>query len=512
MLQILIILPLLFLFIISLIPRRFLILIKYLSIIFSSFIFFFSIFLYFYFDVYLKFDNSFLYSALKSNYIPKNIKWFSFDLQFIYFFNFVDGINFIIGVDAISILFIILTTLLFPLCFLLNWESVKYRYKDFTLLLFLLEFFLLNVFSSLDLFFFYIFFESVLIPMFFIIGVWGSRQRKIHAVYQFFFYTFFGSVFMLLSILFIYLHIGSTCFFFIKNFNFTENRQLLVWLGLFIGFAIKVPMIPFHIWLPEAHVEAPTTGSILLAGILLKLGTYGFLRFLIPLFPYALKFFTPLIFVICLISIIYGSFCTIRQNDLKKIIAYSSIVHMNFAIIGLFTNNIEGIFGSFFLMISHGIVSGALFFCIGVIYDRYHTRILYYYGGLVQVMPIFSVIFLIFILSNMGFPGTSGFVGEILILIGIFSVNFKVALLLSFSMVFSAVYSLWLYNRVIFGEIKNFFFLKKKKFFKIWFLKFSDLTKREFFIVLPLIFLNFLLGIYPNIIFNFSIFSILNLI
>lgn len=512
MLLFLIFLPFISLLFLIFIPRRFLNLIKILSLSFSLFIFFYSVILFFLFNTYRKYNKKFLISLIDPNQKLKEKFFFSNDIEFTNYFSFFDGVNYTIGVDAISLLFIILTTLLFPLCFLLNWESVKYRFKDFAILLFLLEFFLINVFSCFDLFFFYIFFESVLIPMFFIIGIWGSRQRKIHAVYQFFLYTFFGSVFMLMSIIVIYLHIGSTFIPLIKNFSFSDNRQLLIWFGLFLGFSIKVPMIPFHIWLPEAHVEAPTTGSILLAGILLKLGTYGFMRLLIPLFPYALKFFTPFVFVICLISIIYGSFSTIRQVDLKKIIAYSSIVHMNFCIIGLFTNNIEGLFGSFFLMISHGIVSGALFFCIGILYDRYHTRILYYYGGLVQVMPIFSVIFLIFILSNMGFPGTSGFIGEILVLISIFSINFKVALIIATSMVFSAIYSLWLYNRVIFGEIKNIFLLKNIFYFKSWFKKFSDITKREFMIAFPLLFFNFILGIYPNIIFNFSYFSILSLL
>lgn len=511
MLIFLILLPFFSLLFLFIIPRKFLNLIKILSLSFSLFIFFFSLFLYFFYDPFFRFNYKYLLTITKKDFIFKN-DYLEIDTQFKSLFIFLDGINYYIGVDAISLLFIILTTLLFPLCFLLNWESVKYRFKDFAILLFLLEFFLINVFSCLDLFFFYIFFESVLIPMFFIIGIWGSRQRKIHAVYQFFLYTFFGSLFMLISIIVIYLHIGTTTIFFIENSHFSDYRQLLIWFGLFLGFSIKVPMIPFHIWLPEAHVEAPTTGSILLAGILLKLGTYGFMRFLIPLFPYALKFFTPFVFIICLISIIYGSFGTIRQIDLKKIIAYSSVVHMNFCIIGLFTNSIEGIFGSFFLMISHGIVSGALFFCIGVLYDRYHTRILYYYGGLVQVMPIFSVIFLIFILSNMGFPGTSGFIGEILVLIAIFSVNFKIAFLISTSMVFSAIYSLWLYNRIIFGEIKNFFILKDDFYFKKWFKKFADITKREFFIILPLILLNFILGFYPNLVFNISYFSILNLL
>lgn len=473
------------------IPKKNVILIKQISLILSFVIFIYCIYLFFLLDhLYVGFQ-------FKETY---------------YFFN---GLTFSLGVDGISIFFLLLTAILFPICFIVNWESVKYRSKDFCLMLLLLEFFLLNVFLSLDLFFFYIFFEGVLIPMFFIIGIWGSRQRKIHAVYQFFLYTFFGSILMLFSIFIIYLHVGSTHLELIKETAFSEQRQLLLWLCFFIAFAIKVPMIPFHIWLPEAHVEAPTSGSILLAGILLKLGTYGFIRFLITLFPYANAFFTPLVIVICLFGVIYGSFGTIRQVDLKKIIAYSSVVHMNFAIIGLFSKNLEGVQGSFFLMISHGIISGALFLCIGILYDRYHTRILYYYGGLVNVMPIFSVIFLVFILSNMGFPGTSGFVGEILVLISFFSFNPKVAILLATSMVFSAVYSLWLYNRVIFGEIKSFFFIPANSslgVIKKWFGCFSDITRREFFALLPFFVLNIILGIYPNAIFNTSYFCFVDTI
>lgn len=477
-------------FIIFFIPKKYILLIKQISLILSFIIFFYCICIFFFLDP--------LYIG------------FQFKVTF-FFFN---GLTFSLGVDGISIFFLLLTSLLFPICFLVNWESIKYRSKDFTLMLLLLEFFLLNVFLSLDIFFFYIFFEGVLIPMFFIIGIWGSRQRKIHAVYQFFFYTFFGSILMLFSIFLIYLHVGSTHFEIIKETFFTEQRQLFLWLCFFIAFAIKVPMFPFHIWLPEAHVEAPTSGSILLAGILLKLGTYGFIRFLLTFFPYANDFFTPLVIVFCLFGIIYGSFATIRQVDLKKIIAYSSVVHMNFAIIGLFSKNLEGLQGSYFLMISHGIISGALFLCIGILYDRYHTRILYYYGGLVNVMPIFSIIFLVFILSNMGFPGTSGFVGEILVLVAFFSFNAKIALILSLSMIFSAIYSLWLYNRVIFGEIKNFFLILNFSFgfIKKWFGKFSDITRREFFCLFPLFFLNLVLGIYPNIIFNNTYFCFISIL
>ena len=486
MLKNLILLPLISFFIITFVPKKKINLIKKISLFLSILTFFYSVLLLLNFNINFHF------------------------MQFKYFIRYAPGIEFNIGIDGISIFFIILTALLISISLLVNWESVKYRSKDFTLILFTLEFLIFNIFSSLDIFFFYIFFEGVLIPMFLMIGIWGSRQRKIHAVYQFFFYTFFGSILMLISFLIIYLHVGSTNIEIIKITEFSNNRQLILWLGFFIAFAIKVPMIPFHIWLPEAHVEAPTTGSILLAGILLKLGTYGFMRFLIPLFPYATKYFTPLIILICILSILYGSFSTIRQIDLKKIIAYSSIVHMNFAIIGLFCNNIIGYQGSLFLMISHGIISSALFFCIGIIYDRYHTRVLYYYGGLVQIMPIFSTIFLIFTLSNMGFPGTSGFIGEILILISIFSFNNKIALILAFSMIFSAIYSIWLYNRLIFGEIKNYNKIWNNKIFYFkWFKKFSDINKREFFIIFPLFFLNLLLGIYPNLIFNVTYSSII---
>ena len=489
MLENLIILPFLSFLVISLIPKNKINLIKQLSLSFSLIIFFYSL------------------------VILDSIQFNLLDYKYYLNINYIFNIQYIIGLDFISAFLIVLMTILVPMCILTNWESIKYRFKDFTLILFLLEFLVINLFLSLDIVFFYIFFEAVLIPMFLMIGIWGSRQRKIHAVYQFFFYTFFGSIFMLLALIIIYLHVGSTYINYVKFVEFSDNRQLLLWLCFFIAFAIKVPMIPFHIWLPEAHVEAPTSGSILLAGILLKLGTYGFLRFLIPLFPYGYFYFKPLVFLLCIISIIYGSFATIRQIDLKKIIAYSSVVHMNFTIIGLFTDSLIGLQGSYFSMISHGIISGSLFFCIGMLYDRYHTRLLYYYGGLVQFMPIFASIFFIFILSNMGFPGTSGFVGEILILVSVFNINSKIGFLICFSMVFASIYSIWLFNRVIFGELKNYnFLINNKLFFKKWFFKFSDINKREFFILLPMVFLNFLLGLYPNLIFNLVELNLLNIL
>lgn len=322
--------------------------------------------------------------------------------------------------------------------------------------------------------------------MFIIIGVWGSRQRKIHAAYQFFFYTLFGSILMLLGIISIYSEIGTTDIQILSQVEFSNSRQLILWLAFFCSFAVKVPMLPVHIWLPEAHVEAPTAGSVILAGILLKLGTYGIVRFMIPMFPYAMTYFTPLVFTMCVIGIIYSAATTIRQIDLKKIIAYSSVAHMNFALLGLFTNNTQGLEGSLFFMLGHGVVSSALFLCIGMLYDRYHTRNLLYYGGIVQVMPIFSIFFLIFTLANLGLPGMVNFVGEFLVLIGTWRVNTTVIFLASAGMILGAVYAIWFYNRLTFGPIR-FYSLQK----------FIDLTRREFFVLLPLVLLVFLMGIYP---------------
>ncbi len=422
---------------------------------------------------------------------------FIYHLPWTPFFN----IYYSIGLDGISIFFVVLTALLIPFCILISWYSIKYRVKEFLIMLLLTELLLINVFSVLDLFFFYIFFESVLIPMFVIVGVWGSRQRKIHAAYQFFFYTLLGSILMLLGIIVIYFHTGTTDIQILSYSNFSEYRQLFLWLAFFASFSVKVPMVPFHIWLPEAHVEAPTAGSVILAGILLKLGTYGIIRFMLPFFPYATLYFTPLVMTMCVIGIIYSSLTTIRQIDLKKIIAYSSVAHMNFALLGLFTNNSLGIEGSLYLMLGHGIVSSALFLCIGVVYDRYHTRNILYYGGLVTVMPIFSVFFLMFTLANIGLPGTINFIGEFLVLIGIFQVNTLACFFASMSMVLGAVYSIWLYNRLIFGKIKI-----------NTFLIFKDLTRREFFLFLPLVIFTIIFGVYPSIILNTFTMSINNYI
>jgi NADH-ubiquinone oxidoreductase chain 4 len=306
--------------------------------------------------------------------------------------------------------------------------------------------------------------------MFILIGVWGSRQRKIHAVYQLFFYTLIGSLFMLLGILTIYSHIQTTDVRILSNTNFSFYRQLFLWGSFFLAFSVKVPLFPFHIWLPEAHVEAPTVGSVILAGVLLKLGAYGLFRFVIPLFADATYFFLPLLYTLCLLGIIYTCCSTVRQVDLKKIIAYASVSHMSFVILGLFTSTIQGVAGSIFLMLSHGIVSSGLFFLIGCLYDRYKTRVLRYYTGLVHTMPVFSFLFFFLILSNISFPGTSSFIGEFLVLVGLFENNFFAAFVATFSIILTAVYSIWLFNRVVFGSYLPLHCVG---------LKFSDLSKKE---------------------------------
>ena len=323
--------------------------------------------------------------------------------------------------------------------------------------------------------------------MFLIIGIWGSRERKIKASYFFFIYTLLGSLVMLLGILLILFETGTTNFLTLTSYKFSFDRQLLLWLMFFVSFAVKLPIVPFHIWLPEAHVEAPTVGSVILAGVLLKLGIYGLVRFSFVLFPYANTYFTPFVYMISIISILYSSLTTIRQIDLKRIIAYSSVAHMNFGLLGLFSNTIQGLSGGLFMSISHGFVASALFLCIGVLYDRHHTRLLKYYSGLTLVMPIFSFIFLFFSLSNLGLPGTSSFVGELLILLGSFSQNWLVSLLGTSGIFFGSLYSIWLYNRVCFGNLKI-------QYNSIY----IDISKREFCIFFPFIFMVLLLGLVPS--------------
>lgn len=462
----LLILIFIFIVIIIFIPSYKIQLIKLLSLIFSLIIFISSLFLWIF---YVNYNYNFEFSL--------NLPWMNF-------FN----IFYSIGIDGISIFFVLLTTFLIPLCILVSWNSVLYKLKEYLILLLIIEFLLINVFVVKDLFLFYIFFEGILIPMFLLIGIWGSRQRKIHAAYQFFFYTLLGSIIMLIGIIYIYNKIGSTDVLILINYNFDEFTQLFLWISFFCSFAVKVPMLPVHIWLPEAHVEAPTAGSVILAGVLLKLGTYGIMRFMIPMFPFANSYFTPLVLTMAVVSIIYSSCTTIRQIDLKKIIAYSSVAHMNFALLGLFSNNIQGYEGSLYLMLGHGIVSSGLFLSIGVLYERYHTRNILYYGGLIYTMPIFSIIFLLFTLANISIPGTVNFIGEFLIMLGIFTTNTTATFISSLSIVLGAVYAIWLYNRLIFGSIR----LNRLNIFK-------DLTRREFFLFLPLIFSLFFMGIYPKI-------------
>jgi len=429
------------------------------------------------------------------NFIVSLILWVCFDnstakFQFVYELSWLadSNINFAIGVDGISLLFIVLSAFLVPACLLTGWENIYTYKKEYFVAFLLLESFMISVFSMLDLLLFYIFFESVLIPMYIIIGVFGSRDRKIKAAYQFFLYTLLGSVFMLLAILFIYFQTGTTDLQILLSTEFSEKRQILLWFAFFVSFAVKVPMIPVHIWLPEAHVEAPTAGSVILAGVLLKLGTYGFLRFSIPMFPLATIYFTPLVLTMSVIGIIYASLTTVRQIDLKKIIAYSSVAHMGFVTLGLFSLNLLGVEGSILLMLSHGLVSGALFLCIGVLYDRHKTRVVKYYGGMVHVMPLFSFIFFFFTMANISLPGTSSFVGEFLILTGAFQASPFITILAATGMVLGGACSLWLINRVIYGHLKPHYMNS-----------FSDVNRREFHIFVPLILSTLWMGVYPGV-------------
>ena len=410
-------------------------------------------------------------------------------------------LNFTLGVDGISLFFILLTTLLIPLCLLASWNSVGHSLKEFLIAFLFLDFLLIGVFCVLDLLFFYIFFESVLIPMFLIVGIWGSRERKILAAYYFFLYTLLGSVVMLLATLYILEQVGTTDYEVLLTFSFSEVEQKFLWFAFFLSFASKVPMVPVHLWLPEAHVEAPTAGSVILAGVLLKLGTYGFIRFSLPLFPQASFFFAPLVYTIAAIGIVYTSFTAIRQTDFKRIIAYTSIAHMNLVMLGIFSFNSVGIEGAIFQSLSHGFVASALFLVIGVVYDRYRTRLVQYYGGLASTMPIYVFIFLFFTMANIGLPGTSSFIGEFLILAGSFKVNTSITFLGATGMVIGGAYSLWLFNRISYGNLKIQYTTQ-----------FLDISSREFVTFLPLILGTLLTGLYPNIFLSSIHMSVNNLI
>ena len=404
------------------------------------------------------------------------------------------------GVDGISLPFVILTTGLMPLCIIASWEVIQTRVKEYMVAFLVLETLMIGTFSALDLVLFYLFFEGGLIPMFLIIGVWGG-PRRVYASFKFFLYTLLGSVLMLLAIMAMYWQAGTTDIPTLMKYAFPHGMQTWLWLAFFASFAVKMPMWPVHTWLPDAHVEAPTAGSVILAAILLKMGGYGFLRFSLPMFPHASMDLAPLVFALSVIAIVYTSLVALVQEDMKKLIAYSSVAHMGFVTMGIFALTTQGIAGGIFQMISHGIVSAALFLCVGVVYDRMHTREISAYGGLVNNMPLYAVVFLIFTMANVGLPGTSGFVGEFLALVGTFKSNIPVATLATIGVILSACYALWLYRKVVFGTLT-----------KPALARLRDMGPREIFVFAPLVALTILFGVYPKPVLDMSAASVAQLL
>ena len=399
------------------------------------------------------------------------------------------GLHYRMGVDGISVLFVLLTAFLMPLCIIASWKPIETRVLEYLICFLVLETLMIGVFCALDLVEFYLFFEGGLIPMFLIIGVWGGK-RRVYAAYKFFLYTLLGSVLMLAAILYMWGAAGTTSIPELMAYKFPVAVQIPLWLAFFASFAVKMPMWPVHTWLPDAHVEAPTAGSVILAGILLKMGGYGFLRFSLPMFPQASAYFTPLVFALSAIAIVYTSLVAFRQTDMKKLIAYSSVAHMGFVTMGIFSGNAYGVQGAIFQMLSHGVISGALFLCVGVVYDRMHTREIAFYGGVVNRMPHYAAVFMLFTLGNVGLPGTSGFVGEILTMTGVYGVSTWTALIAATGVIFSAVYALTLYRRVVFGEITN-----------PQLMTISDLTWREILTFTPLMVATLAIGVYPKLVF-----------
>jgi NADH-quinone oxidoreductase subunit M len=406
------------------------------------------------------------------------------------------GLSYKLGVDGISMPFVLLTTFLMPFCIAASWESISHRVKEYMIAFLVLETFMIGVFVALDLVWFYIFFEAGLIPMFLIIGVWGGK-RRIYASFKFFLYTLIGSLLMLLAMMAMWGFAGTTDIVQLLKTDFPSSMEKWLWLAFFASFAVKMPMWPVHTWLPDAHVEAPTAGSVILAGILLKMGGYGFLRFSLPMFPEASQYFAPLVFTLSVIAIVYTSLVAMVQEDMKKLIAYSSVAHMGFVTMGLFAMNEQGVQGAVFQMISHGLVSGALFLCVGVVYDRLHTRDIAAYGGLVKVMPMYAVAFMVFTMANVGLPGTSGFVGEFLTLLGAFRANPWVALFATSGVILSAAYALYLYRRVVFGVLDKPSLAGMK-----------DLDARELALLAPLVVLTVWYGVKPGAILDASAASI----
>ncbi|MCP3373508.1 NADH-quinone oxidoreductase subunit M [Bradyrhizobium cajani] len=423
------------------------------------------------------------------------------DFQFVEKANWLaTGITYHMGVDGISLPLVILTTAIMPFCIIASWKAITSRVREYMMAFLILETLMVGTFSALDLVLFYLFFEGGLIPMFLIIGVWGG-PRRVYASFKFFLYTLLGSVLMLLAIMALYWNGGTTDIPTLMHTAVPRGLQTWAWLAFFASFAVKMPMWPVHTWLPDAHVEAPTAGSVVLAAILLKMGGYGFLRFSLPMFPLASHDFAPLIFTLSAIAIIYTSLVALMQEDMKKLIAYSSVAHMGFVTMGIFAGTMQGVAGGMFQMISHGIVSGALFLCVGIVYDRLHTREIAAYGGLVNRMPLYALTFMVFTMANVGLPGTSGFVGEFMTLIGTFKVSITTAFFASFGVILSAAYALWLYRKVVFGALVKPSLMSMK-----------DLTLRECVTLFPLIALTILFGVYPKPVLDMSAASVQQLV
>ncbi|MBI28686.1 MAG: NADH-quinone oxidoreductase subunit M [Pelagibacteraceae bacterium] len=439
-------------------------LVKITALFFSFLTFIFSIL------IWINFDNN-----ISEYQFVEKIKWFG---NFNFYYH--------IGIDGISLFLVLLSTFLTPICVLASWNNIKVKIKEYMIAFLILETLIIGMFLCIDLLLFYIFFESVLIPMFLIIGIWGGSNR-VYASFKFFLYTLLGSVLMLLAVIYIYQQSGTMDIRELQNHNFTDNSEYWLWLAFFASFAVKIPMWPFHTWLPDAHVEAPTAGSVILAGILLKMGGYGFIRFSLGIFPVASNFFSTYVIILSIIAIIYTSFVALAQKDIKKLIAYSSVAHMGIVTIGIFIFNQQGIEGAMIQMISHGIVSAALFLSVGVLYDRMHTREISFYGGIVKNMPKYAVFFMIFTLSSIGLPGTSGFIGEFLTILGAYKFNILVSIFAATGIILGAMYMLYLYKRIFFGKITN----SKLEII-------TDLNFRETIILAPIIILIFWIGLYPN--------------